>query len=193
MYQEEDTTFRGETKLCSPKEFRAELARIRDIKANPFPHMKEAEDCSHDWIPTYYLQSNNTRHYRMQCQLCGETGRAIKKTEAPGDVKEFDVALKVRQKAGVAETEAFRKQANREWFRVYGLYLQSPEWKAKRNLVLARDGHRCKACEQQQATQVHHLTYENVCQEILFELISVCEDCHSIIHGRVMDEGNLWR
>ena len=32
------------------------------------------------------------------------------------------------------------------------------------------------------ATQVHHLTYAHLGDELLFELISVCDDCRKRIH-----------
>jgi hypothetical protein len=38
--------------------------------------------------------------------------------------------------------------------------------------------------------EVHHLTYKNVFTEFLFELVAVCQDCHSRLHADdpVLDE-----
>ena len=33
-------------------------------------------------------------------------------------------------------------------------------------------------------TQCHHLTYENVGEEFLFELVALCSDCHERLHQK---------
>jgi 5-methylcytosine-specific restriction endonuclease McrA len=69
----------------------------------------------------------------------------------------------------------------REWFNEYSKYLQSPEWKKKRELVLKRDNYKCQACLTGLATQVHHKSYEFVDlsgSEPCFDLVSVCYPCH---------------
>jgi hypothetical protein len=63
----------------------------------------------------------------------------------------------------------------------YHKYLESLEWKAKRELV-KRDGYICTQCKCKPAFHAHHLTYENIFNEKLEDLISVCADCHSKIH-----------
>lgn len=67
-----------------------------------------------------------------------------------------------------------------EWYRAY---LRSPEWRKKREAVLARDGHLCQSCGLAQATEVHHLSYEHAGDEPLFELVSVCGGCHDRLHA----------
>lgn len=68
--------------------------------------------------------------------------------------------------------------ANRK---LHGDYLRSPEWRAKRDAVLRRDGYMCQACLQNQAVQVHHKTYRHWGNEPLFDLVAVCEICHDEI------------
>ena len=63
----------------------------------------------------------------------------------------------------------------------YKDYLNSPQWKTIRNLVLERDKSKCECGAI--ATQVHHLIYTEWGQEPLNNLISVCQDCHNIKHG----------
>lgn len=63
----------------------------------------------------------------------------------------------------------------------YKDYLRSPEWRRKRKLVLKRDLYICQACLVNSATEVHHITYEHVFNEFLFELVSVCRHCHENI------------
>jgi hypothetical protein len=64
----------------------------------------------------------------------------------------------------------------------YILYLQSEEWKSKRLLVLERDKWICQSCKISKATEVHHLTYINLGNENLDDLISYCKKCHLSKH-----------
>jgi 5-methylcytosine-specific restriction endonuclease McrA len=49
-------------------------------------------------------------------------------------------------------------------------------------LVLQRANGHCEGCGQRKAVQVHHLTYEHVGQEFLWELRAVCSECHDRLH-----------
>lgn len=63
----------------------------------------------------------------------------------------------------------------------YEHYLKSTAWKKKRKLVLERDQHICQSCLSKKAREVHHLTYVHLLNEPLFDLVSVCRDCHQSI------------
>ncbi len=65
-------------------------------------------------------------------------------------------------------------------------YLTTPKWKAKREAVIRRAGHLCEGCGIYigEKGQVHHKTYDNFKNEFLFELIYLCSDCHSRVHGK---------
>ena len=65
----------------------------------------------------------------------------------------------------------------------YKAYLKSPEWKEKRLEVLRRDKFICQKCKKEWATEVHHLTYKNIYNERLEDLLSVCKGCHEKIHN----------
>lgn len=65
----------------------------------------------------------------------------------------------------------------------YSAYLLTPGLRARRAKVLHRAGGKCEGCLERPATQVHHLTYEHVGDELLFELVAICDVCHSKIHG----------
>lgn len=60
-------------------------------------------------------------------------------------------------------------------------YLKTMAWQEKREEVLKRDDYLCQACLKKRATQVHHLTYDHFGAEPLFDLISVCGECHQAI------------
>ena len=64
----------------------------------------------------------------------------------------------------------------------YHSYLQSPDWNIKRSTVLERDKYKCRICGFGDKLQVHHLTYDRVYDESLYDLVTVCEDCHTLIH-----------
>lgn len=65
---------------------------------------------------------------------------------------------------------------------LYAEYLRSPAWASKRERVMQRAGGVCEGCRGRPATEVHHLTYEHVTQEFLFELVAICGDCHARLH-----------
>jgi hypothetical protein len=64
----------------------------------------------------------------------------------------------------------------------YKAYLQSPLWKRRRDLVMKRCGGICEGCGTRRATEVHHVTYQHVFRELLFELRGLCDGCHKICH-----------
>jgi hypothetical protein len=76
-----------------------------------------------------------------------------------------------------------RADQSRDWWAQYNAYLRSPEWKEKRGHVMRRSGGMCEGCGARRATQVHHLSYEHVCEEFLWELRAVCDVCHDRIHS----------
>jgi hypothetical protein len=70
-----------------------------------------------------------------------------------------------------------------EWRDEYAAYLDSPEWQAKRKRAMARARGQCEGCQAARAVEVHHLTYDHVGNEFLWELVAVCADCHQRVHG----------
>jgi hypothetical protein len=135
--------------------------------------------------------------FKMQCLDCGKTGPAIAHAKltaldrmtAPavdGEIRERYWEQRRIERA--AEWEAQRNGQLGEWWERYAEYMASPEWAIKRRRVLMRDGHKCQACLDATATQVHHLTYRHLGNEPLYELISVCAPCHERITG--MDRAN---
>jgi hypothetical protein len=71
-----------------------------------------------------------------------------------------------------------------DWPQLYADYLRSRQWAETRAKVMARAQHRCEGCRDALATEVHHLTYENVTREFLFELVALCEGCHERVHAQ---------
>ncbi len=75
-----------------------------------------------------------------------------------------------------------REAQNAEWWRWYTEYLDSREWAERRQAVLKRARYVCEGCGAQRAVQVHHLTYARAGQEMLFDLVAVCLECHENLH-----------
>lgn len=98
----------------------------------------------------------------------------------------------LKRKQQAAESEARQKEWEKiqrehadktsEWWKQYNEYLASPEWKVRREAVLQRAGFICEGCGVERAIQVHHLTYDHVGYEMLWELKAVCLDCHAYLH-----------
>lgn len=64
----------------------------------------------------------------------------------------------------------------------YSAYLKSETWKKKRLEAIERDGFQCRICGSAKNLNVHHLTYKQVPNEPLDDLLTVCEKCHSKLH-----------
>lgn len=64
----------------------------------------------------------------------------------------------------------------------YEQYLQTPEWRAKRDQALERDDYHCRACNGDEKLHVHHRTYERRGNEDLNDLTTLCEECHGRFH-----------
>ncbi len=80
------------------------------------------------------------------------------------------------------------KAAEREQERIayrerYHAYLQTPEWRERSQAVLRRAGFVCEGCGKANATQAHHLSYDHVGNEFLWELRAVCRPCHERFHN----------
>lgn len=72
----------------------------------------------------------------------------------------------------------------------YRAYLQSPEWRARREKVMKRCGGFCEGCGDNSAVHVHHRTYRHFGNEFLFELLGLCRDCHERLHAEEFGEEN---
>lgn len=118
-----------------------------------------------------------------QCLECG-CWKAVKRSavSAPGSLPPFDPGIATRmQEARRLLWEEEKTEKIRGWWERYDRYLKSERWKKKRVAVLARDGKVCRACLVREASQAHHLSYEHVGDEPLFDLVAVCSECHDRI------------
>jgi hypothetical protein len=66
----------------------------------------------------------------------------------------------------------------------YHWYLGSAFWRERREWALKRASYRCEKCKEAPATQVHHVTYLRVFNEIPSDLLAICESCHKKLHHK---------
>jgi 5-methylcytosine-specific restriction endonuclease McrA len=131
---------------------------------------------------------NGTRQLRRQCIACGDLiGPSLAHKMAAPDTPEIDAALwkKWGEDWWGEHRRNFRDELeknSREWWAWYNEYLRSEAWGEKRRQVLERDDGICQGCRSVRAAHVHHLTYDNVGDELLFQLVSLCEGCHHKAH-----------
>lgn len=64
----------------------------------------------------------------------------------------------------------------------YYEYLKSHQWELKRNAVFQREKGICQGCCEWSIENTHHLTYAHLFDELLFELVGLCENCHRKVH-----------
>lgn len=75
---------------------------------------------------------------------------------------------------------------NADWWNLYNEYLKSPEWSDKRRERLTLDDYECRfvGCHSTENLHVHHLNYDNVGDEEMEDLITLCHGHHEYVHNR---------
>ena len=170
--------------------------------AHPRPF--DPYDCSHPTSKHTRKRSETSDTVVLQCDRCGKHVRNVSKALFP----DLDVLLpfdgstwatvtkvadawrdawyKARQ---LAEQEflAQRRQriASGEIREVdtsrFGTYYTTPEWQRTRVRIFERDGHACQRCAMP-ATDAHHVVYDRLGCENDLDLISLCAECHWLVH-----------
>lgn len=165
----------------------------------------------HDYLPceshklsfVKYTNSNGSLHLKKQCFTCGrlepryfKKDNSIKYEELPfadmDRAKLFEdidcEKISDIYKRYYKKKKYFLKEKSRELFlEEHDLYLQTEDWRKRRELVLKRDNFLCQSCLDKKATQVHHTSYRYWKNEPLFDLVSVCDECHTIITQMTRD------
>lgn len=153
----------------------------------------EAGGCVHPSTRiVWYTARNGAKHLRMECLSCFELvgTQALPHDQAPPNTPIADIISRdrIREENKEKCNDIYRRLIARqsknsaEWWERYNEYLLSDQWKSIRAKVLARANNTCEGCGDRPAAQVHHLTYDHVFDEFLFELVAVCDRCHTRIH-----------
>lgn len=178
-----------------------------EICENCFDHARVYENTYCCGEPAYHhvklITSSGTVQVKEQCKNCG----LVKTSAVGGFTREQKDRLPIldekhrqfrhdqsslhyrtaHSKLHDKKTKNYeqQRQDRREsWMKEYSKYLSSPEWRAKRELVLKRDNYKCQCCLSGLATQVHHRSYEFVDlagNEPCFDLVAICGPCHERI------------
>lgn len=164
---------------------------IKDQKLASLERQLASLECDHKSIKIRYrTASNGSVMYRRQCTRCGEmVGSWIphEKILKKESIEPIDDGLSANYRKSKFEltqliNKTIRDNEKFDFDEWYTNYLQSDEWANKRGLVFDRCNKICEGCRLKEATVVHHKTYANVGREFLFELVGVCERCHTEIH-----------
>jgi predicted HNH restriction endonuclease len=134
---------------------------------------------------------------RKQCQLCGKVDlRNYKFSDVDDmslvpmidDILQSEYYLKRIQLYQEKREQEFQRKKE-EWNNEleerrdkYEEYLNSVDWKGKRNRIIAKYNFKCVLCFKP-AEVVHHLTYKRIYQEDERDLIPLCKSCHEFVHG----------
>ena len=127
---------------------------------------------------------------------CAVPGKPLRKSEHPNPCPFDEVLLTERETSALrakwnaaAKYLELRDRGQLKFQREYNDYLLSPEWKRRRKLVIERCSGLCEGCMERRAQEVHHFTYKNFGNEFLFELVALCEPCHSRSHSHSDNDG----
>lgn len=138
-----------------------------------------------------YVDAGGASHMKRQCVACGiSVGSSIAKAIAPKDVPDWDTCLRDRVEAKYCKDRediiqkhiALQKRRESSWHKRYSEHLRSPEWAEIRRRVFRRSAGVCEGCGSAEAKEVHHISYDNMGMEFLFQLVAVCSKCHDRLH-----------
>ena len=153
-------------------------------------------ECCRNPIERYVFEFHNNvpKCVRIQCWNCGgclEMNKPLSKAEfgerTTGEFSKENF-LKWKSKKQSEENEIYKFTSyinftNSNYY-IHRTHLQSVYWNNIRLLVLERDKNTCQLCKTEEAKDVHHLTYKNLGNETIDELISYCRACHDKVHGK---------
>lgn len=177
---------------CLEKYYETEYHDIYKCKKCEYEQIAVLDVCCRNPNKIVVNDATFFPNYRLyeQCKNCGGTQRnfPVKQTTDIDIRGEFDFEYfdQWRERKSFDKKLAYESVSYSNYLSSpkgkYHKYLESPEWKAKRKSVFERDGYMCTKCKSEPAFHAHHLTYENIFNEKLEDLISVCAECHSQIH-----------
>jgi 5-methylcytosine-specific restriction endonuclease McrA len=149
-------------------------------------------DCDHPTTELRAMRIVTGIQYKKQCLVCGRAAsNPIKHSEVsvfPPEWDEaiamrWDAAARARHQADQAARDGQIPTESLERRETYQRYLCSSEWRERRRLALLRDRNICQGCLTARAVEVHHLTYVHIGRELLYELVSLCMQCHETAHS----------
>lgn len=71
---------------------------------------------------------------------------------------------------------AYNRRSSYHW------YLGTAFWRERRERALEQAKYTCERCKKRRASEVHHVTYLRVFNEMPTDLVALCRQCHMEIH-----------
>ncbi|MGJ8560127.1 MAG: HNH endonuclease [Litorimonas sp.] len=131
--------------------------------------------------------SDGSKQYVEQCLKCGlQRGSARSQKDIivepePWDeslAPSYDRAKKKQLDEIFAKHLTIQKRKTGRFSEKYVKHLSSEKWLKTRVKIFRRANNLCEGCLENPARDIHHLTYENLGDEFMFELIALCRPCH---------------
>ena len=122
-----------------------------------------------------------------QCLDCGtQIGSAFSQKNLPEEpgVWNGDLARKydTQRKATLQSIREkhFEKQqrVSGNFSQLYYEHMKSEKWLQMRVKIFRRANNICEGCLEKPARDVHHLSYAHLSDELMFELVALCRECH---------------
>ncbi|WP_434654605.1 HNH endonuclease [Pseudomonas sp. R3-56] len=182
-------------------------------KLNPAPCR---ENCAHEHLDARLrTYSTGGNAIALQCITCGHHVSTSSKSKYPGwatltpfdqdlvkrSTEEYNAWLQHRFESSKIDHKNYKnsvrqrlQQGELTWRdnSRFGTYYDSPEWERTRARIIRRDDYQCQACKCS-AECVHHILYDRLGAENDYDLISLCHNCHNVIHKEQRKTHNLYR
>ncbi len=149
----------------------------------------------------YEVKGETRWHKTCQCLDCGQRVKSPtggiwwprEFNENISKLPEFNLQLldnciKTEDKQRIIDNSERRKNDFLMRHKQYEIYLNSDAWAKRRTLIFARCNDVCECCLIKEATQVHHVNYKTIFDEVAWDLRGVCADCHKRLHGLILSE-----
>lgn len=148
--------------------------------------------CRHtgDHFVVWMDNAAGSRVHRKWCRECDSPfGSIVPSRSVAGAVPAPKTTQQLKDRSGkifarmsefLTQRQTQEADARRSF---YESHLRSPKWALIRRGVMERSRGICEGCGFAQATQVHHLTYDRLGDEMLFDLVAICSPCHRKVHG----------
>ena len=152
------------------------------------------KDCCRDPFKIIVIDRKDYPIYfiRQQCTHCGgciDKAKPLNKKQYIDQVRDElnhhrDKDFRDNRSQEKETIRSLKTDYNHHNLSRYYIYLSSQTWKNKRQQVHDRDNNICQLCKIEVSEEVHHLTYKNLFDEPLGDLIAVCKMCHSKEHSK---------
>lgn len=166
------------------------MIKLIEVKQRAYADIEARYACAHQHRELRVRTIADGRQTLVnQCVRCGNTSLPIaratarslsKKTPIPPHNDNLEPQWRAQKSAEYQKV--FEKLAP-ALAAEYESYLRSDVWRERRSAVLTRASNLCELCEKARAANVHHLTYVRLGNELLSDLLAVCESCHAILHA----------